>query len=400
MLHRILVTAVVLLSAAGIVEAHHSRAMFDVSKNITYRGVVKDYRWQDPHSHIIVAVEPGAQDPSTIGTWDIEASAINLMTTRGWKRDTFKPGDPITVVAHPNRDGSNNILLFYVILPDGSRLYRAANRYPSEVEDPIAAAPRASPEGCHAPGGIDSLDDRGRGLVIGDMHGTVESPGVLKSILCRELQEGRRLVVAMELPADEQGSLDAFMTDASSEAAVRLTAAASWRRAIQDGRHSNAVLQMLLLARAYALAGAPLRLLAIDPGFTTAKADPNARDAGMAVRVRAAAATLQPGDRMIVFVGNVHARKLRGPLFPGAPAGTPTEPLGFLIADLGFLHLNVVGDGGALWTCTGPARCGEVQMGPSGKSPATAPAVRPSRDAAYDAEIFVGTFTASPPAAR
>lgn len=137
MSHRILVfAAAVLLSAAGVANAHHSRAMFDVSRNITYHGIVKAYRWQDPHSHIIVTVEPGAKDPSTVGTWDIEASAINLMTTRGWKKGTFKPGDPITVVAHPSRDGSKNILLFYVILPDGSRLYRAANRYPMEVEDP------------------------------------------------------------------------------------------------------------------------------------------------------------------------------------------------------------------------------------------------------------------------
>ena len=126
----------VTLAVAPAAHAHHSRAMFDVSRNITYRGIVKSYRWQDPHSHIVVAVAAGANDPSTVGTWDIEASAIKLMITRGWTRDTFKPGDPITVVAHPNRDGSKNVLLFYVIRSDGTRLYRAANRYPSEVEDP------------------------------------------------------------------------------------------------------------------------------------------------------------------------------------------------------------------------------------------------------------------------
>ena len=32
----------------------HSRAMFDMGKNITYRGVVEEYRWQNPHSHIVV----------------------------------------------------------------------------------------------------------------------------------------------------------------------------------------------------------------------------------------------------------------------------------------------------------------------------------------------------------
>lgn len=108
--------------------------MFDVSKNVTYRGVVKDYRWQNPHSHIVVTVGAGATDPSTVGTWTVEASAINTMTSRGWAPNTYKPGDPITVVVHPNMDGSTVVLLFYAIKPDGTRLYRATHRYEGEKE--------------------------------------------------------------------------------------------------------------------------------------------------------------------------------------------------------------------------------------------------------------------------
>lgn len=108
--------------------------MFDVGKNVTYRGVVKDYRWQNPHSHIVVTVGAGATDPSTVGTWTVEASAINTMTSRGWTPKTYKPGDPITVVAHPNMDGSTVVLLFYAIKADGTRLYRATHRYPGEEE--------------------------------------------------------------------------------------------------------------------------------------------------------------------------------------------------------------------------------------------------------------------------
>jgi hypothetical protein len=108
--------------------------MFDMTQNITYRGTVKEYLWQDPHSHIVIVVGDNAKDRGTGGTWDVEVSAISIMTTRGWRRETFKPGDPITLVAHPKHEGGNDILLFYVILPDGKRLYRAANRYPGEVE--------------------------------------------------------------------------------------------------------------------------------------------------------------------------------------------------------------------------------------------------------------------------
>jgi hypothetical protein len=123
-----------MLAVAGPTLAHHSRAMFDMTKNVTYRGVVKEYRWQNPHSHIVITVGSDATDPSTVGTWDVEASSISLMVSRGWNRMTYKPGDLITVVAHPSRNGSKVVLLFYAIKADGTRLYRAQHRYPSEAE--------------------------------------------------------------------------------------------------------------------------------------------------------------------------------------------------------------------------------------------------------------------------
>src|SRR5436190_24113636 len=69
--------------AASPTFAHHSRAVFDTDKNTTYRGVVEEYRWQNPHSHIVITIVPGAADPSTVGPWVVEASAIGLVTTLG-----------------------------------------------------------------------------------------------------------------------------------------------------------------------------------------------------------------------------------------------------------------------------------------------------------------------------
>jgi hypothetical protein len=133
-MRRIASFALVFTLLSGNAHAHHSREMFDVTRNITYRGVVKAYRWQNPHSSIVVTVDAKARDRSTVGTWNIEASSLNVMTALGWKQNMFKIGDPITVVAHPSKDGSKNILLFYVIMPNGKRLYRAAHRYPGEIE--------------------------------------------------------------------------------------------------------------------------------------------------------------------------------------------------------------------------------------------------------------------------
>lgn len=137
-MNRLLVLAsAVAVAVATIADppfGHHSRAMFDLGKNTTYRGVVKEYRWQNPHSQIVITIAPGAADPSTVGTRVVEASAIGLMTSMGWTPRTFKYGDPITVIAHSSTDGSNPVLLFYAVKADGTRLYRASHRYPGEDE--------------------------------------------------------------------------------------------------------------------------------------------------------------------------------------------------------------------------------------------------------------------------
>ena len=120
--------------AAAPTRAHHSRAMFDMSKNITYRGVVEKYLWQNPHSHIVIRVAADAADRSTVGTWTVESSAIGVLTAMGWTTSTYKPGDPITVVAHPSTNGSHLVLLFYAIKADGTRICRAAHQYDGEKE--------------------------------------------------------------------------------------------------------------------------------------------------------------------------------------------------------------------------------------------------------------------------
>jgi hypothetical protein len=127
------VTVGIALAAAPTL-AHHSRAVFNMQKNITYRGVVDEYRWQNPHSQIVVTVPAGAADRSTVGTWTIEASSISVMNAIGWTPSTYKPGDPITVVAHPSMDRSKLVLLFYAVTADGTRLYRAAHQYDGEKE--------------------------------------------------------------------------------------------------------------------------------------------------------------------------------------------------------------------------------------------------------------------------
>lgn len=137
------IMAFVVLAVIAVVVpayAHHSFAMFDMTKETVYTGTVVEYTWENPHSHIIIKVAPGAKDPSTVGTWDVEGGSVNIMGRQGWNRATFKPGDPITVVAHPMKDGSKGASLFCAVMPDGTRIYHDIARPSPDQEKEIADA--------------------------------------------------------------------------------------------------------------------------------------------------------------------------------------------------------------------------------------------------------------------
>jgi hypothetical protein len=124
-----LATAVI----GGPVFAHHSFSMFEMDKDVTYKGVVTEYKWINPHVHITVDIKPGpGVDPKTVGTWDIEGGSTNIMGRQGWTRATYKVGDTMEFVGHPMKDGSKGVSLFYAI-KDGKRLYHDIARPKGEA---------------------------------------------------------------------------------------------------------------------------------------------------------------------------------------------------------------------------------------------------------------------------
>ena len=137
MSHRRAVFAAVLQLIAcsgGTLVAHHSFSMFEMDKNVTYEGVVVEYMWVNPHTHFTVDIKTGPDvDPATVGRWDVEGGSTNIMARQGWTRATLKPGERITLVGHPMKDGSKGISLFYMIRPDGKRLYHDIARPKDEA---------------------------------------------------------------------------------------------------------------------------------------------------------------------------------------------------------------------------------------------------------------------------
>lgn len=98
--------------------AHHSAAMFDQAKTVTITGAVKEFKWLNPHASIeVISMEGGQQK-----VWAIECSTPNILVRRGWSMHSLKPGDMVTLQAHPMRDGGAAGLAMTVSVAGGATL--------------------------------------------------------------------------------------------------------------------------------------------------------------------------------------------------------------------------------------------------------------------------------------
>jgi len=95
--------AALALSAVSVdAHAHHSFAIYDADNPRTLVGVVREFRWTNPHSWVFLAV---ANADGTETLWEIEHGPINMLSRQGWTRTMLEPGDRVTVQIHPVHDG-------------------------------------------------------------------------------------------------------------------------------------------------------------------------------------------------------------------------------------------------------------------------------------------------------
>ena len=103
--------------------AHHSPAAFDRTKEVTLVGTVKEFRWQNPHTWIEVLV-PDEKGEEVL--WGVELTSPTYLIRAGWKSNTIKPGDKVTVVGEPGAQRRAGRNLRSLTLADGRALTRAA----------------------------------------------------------------------------------------------------------------------------------------------------------------------------------------------------------------------------------------------------------------------------------
>jgi len=94
--------AVALALASGPADAHHSFAMFDMSKEVTVSGTVKQFQWTNPHAYIqLMSKDAQGRDVE----WSMEMGAPMYLYARGWRPRTLRAGMQITVKLNPLRNG-------------------------------------------------------------------------------------------------------------------------------------------------------------------------------------------------------------------------------------------------------------------------------------------------------
>ena len=117
---------VAVLALAVPASAHHSFSMFDSDKTVSVSGTVKEFEWVNPHSWLRVTVDDKATGRPA--QWAFEMGSPGQQAQKGWKPDSVKPGDKVTVSFHPLKDGSRGGQLLAATLPNGQQLGNGGQR--------------------------------------------------------------------------------------------------------------------------------------------------------------------------------------------------------------------------------------------------------------------------------
>ena len=145
------VLALGLLFASAPLFAHHANAVFDTTKTVTVKGTVTEWFWANPHCLLRFDV---TDDSGQAAHWVGETQAPINMIGNGWRRDSFKAGDEITVSLRPLRNGRPGGSIQSVVLADGKTLKAGAGTEyvvnpggpKSNAPQPDGTQPGANPE--------------------------------------------------------------------------------------------------------------------------------------------------------------------------------------------------------------------------------------------------------------
>ena len=223
-----------------------------------------------------------------------------------------------------------------------------------------------------------------RFVLVGEMHGTNETPAVFGDLVCSASETKRTIIAGLEVR--DQQALNRFMDSKNRETSVKeLLSTDEWKGT--DGRASSAMLVLLERLRSLKADGLLSRVIAFSASGGSAAQDEEAMSSALL-----RASTANPGALVIVLTGNVHASKqelsevgsyrLMGSFLP------PAETVSLLVTDRG----------GEAWNCQ-DGSCGPHTLASSAGVTRAITLISPH--VGYDGVLATGlSVTASKPANR
>ena len=114
-----------LISVSSAVAHHSFAAEFDDKQPVTLDGTVVKFDFMNPHSWIYMDVKNA---DGTVVRWSVETGSTNALFRRGWRKESLRAGDHVTIDAFRAKDGSNTANASTVKLPDGRQVNAASSR--------------------------------------------------------------------------------------------------------------------------------------------------------------------------------------------------------------------------------------------------------------------------------
>ena len=107
------------LFVSGAALAHHGNVGYDSGKVLKQKGVVTQWIWSNPHCLLRYDVKG---DDGQVVHWIAETQAPVNMVAGGWRPQSMKPGDEITITIEPMKDGRPAGRIETILLPNGQTL--------------------------------------------------------------------------------------------------------------------------------------------------------------------------------------------------------------------------------------------------------------------------------------
>ena len=105
--------------ASSAAQAHHSFAMFDMTKEVTVTGTIRQFQWTNPHAYIqLVSKDSAGKDVE----WSMEMGAPMYLYARGWRPSSLKAGMRVSVTLNPLRNGKPGGVVRDVTTADGKKI--------------------------------------------------------------------------------------------------------------------------------------------------------------------------------------------------------------------------------------------------------------------------------------